>query len=117
MSDDATTVWNRACDYDFQPTCEGDRRLKAVVQFDALIQNGGLGHALDVAGPDEVEDAVDALRHFGLPDAARVVEAARAQDDEEVREAMGDQYHAAAPSLDDAFTRYYEEHADDFAAA
>lgn len=83
MDDNATRVWNRACDYSFQPTRSGDKLLKTVIQFDGLAQNGGLGHAIDVTESDEVAQAVLGLRQLGLLDAARLVEEALALDDEE----------------------------------
>lgn len=114
MDDHATNVWNRACDYEFQPARTGDRLLKAVIQFDRLAQNGGLGHAIDVAEPSEVQDAVHGFRWLGLVDAAQVVEAALALDDEEAQEAMSDEYYNAAHSLDAMFERYYADHAEEF---
>lgn len=114
MDDHATNVWNRACDYEFQPARTGDRLLKAVIQFDGLAQNGGLGHAIDVAEPSEVQDAVHGFRWLGLVDAAQVVEAALALDDEEAQEAMSDEYYNAAHSLDAMFERYYADHAEEF---
>ena len=114
LVDEATRVWNRGCDYDFQPARPGDRLLKAAIQFDGLAQNGGLGHAIDVAEPSEVEEAVRGLRQFGLVGAAQVVEAALALDDEEAQEAMSDEYYDAANMLDAMFERYYAEHPDEF---
>jgi hypothetical protein len=114
MDDRVTSVWNRACDYDYEPTRKGDMLLKAVVQFDGLAQNGGLGHALDVAEPNEVGDALQRLRLLGLSGAAGVVERALALDDEEAQEAMSDDYFSAAAGVDTAFARYYANHADEF---
>src|SRR5947207_6253181 len=76
MNAEATNVWNRACDYDFQPTRTGDKFLKAVIRFDGLANNGGLGHAIDVSEPGDVAEAVASLRQLGLLDAADVVAAA-----------------------------------------
>jgi hypothetical protein len=63
-------VWNRACDYEFEPNRTGDRALKAAIQFDSLTCNGGLGHALDVLTDAEIRQAVEAFRHLELTDAA-----------------------------------------------
>lgn len=114
VSGHATIVWNRACDYDFQPTRVGDRLLKAAIQFDGLANNGGLGHAIDVADPAEVQEALEGLRRFGLGDAAQVVEAALALDDEEAQEMMSAEYHSAADSFDAVFERYYVTHTEEF---
>ena len=108
-------VWNRACDYDFEPTLVGDKLLKASVQFDALVNNGGLGHTIHVAEPIEVQDALTGLRRFGLDDAARVVETALGLNDEDAQEAMTDEYHDAVQSLDAAFEEYYSSHIEEFA--
>jgi hypothetical protein len=110
----ATIVWNRACDHDFQPTRTGDRLLKAVIQFDGLAQNGGVGHAIEVAESPDVEDALLGFRQLGLADAAHVVEAALALDDEEAQEAMSSEYWNSVDGLNAAFERYYANHSEEF---
>jgi hypothetical protein len=103
-------VWNRACDYDFQPSRTGDRALKAAIAFDGLTGNGGLGHTLDVLTDKEVREAVAAFRHLGLGEAARLVERARGLP-EEGREALTDRYYdLAADKLEAAFQRHHREH-------
>ena len=110
----ADRVWNRACDYDFQPRRNGDRLLKAAIVFDGLTANGGLTLSLDTSRHNEALEAVTALHRFGLARAARVVERALAVNDEQAREKMTDEYYEAAASLDAAFARYYAEHPDEF---
>jgi hypothetical protein len=114
MSGHATRVWNRACDYHFQPTRVGDRLLKAAIVFDGLANNGGLGYAIDVAEPAEVQEALEGFRRFGLDDAVQVVEAALALDDEGAQEMMNDAYWSAADSFDAMFERYYATHTEEF---
>lgn len=114
MSEHATVVWNRACDYDFQPTRVGDRLLKAAIQFHGLANNGGLGHAIDVAEPAAVQEALEGFRRFGLVGAVQVVEAALALDDEEAQEVMSGEYYIAADSMGVLFGRYYASHVEEF---
>jgi hypothetical protein len=103
-------VWNRACDYDFQPARAGDRALKAAISFHGLTCNGGLGHTLDVLTDEEVEEALAAFDHLGLGDAARLVEEARGLS-EEGREALTDRYYdLTSDALEAAFQRHYREH-------
>jgi hypothetical protein len=107
-------VWNRACDYDFQPTRAGDRALKAANFFDGLTGNGGLGHTLDVLTDEEVREALAASRHLGLGEAARLVEEARGLP-EGGREALTDRYYdLTVDALDAAFQRHYREHPDEY---
>jgi hypothetical protein len=103
-------VWNRACDYDFQPERPGDRALKAAIQFDGLTCNGGLGHALDVRTDEEVREAVASFRYFGLMNAAQLVEGAARLADEGEREALTDSYYELTQqALPEAFERHYAE--------
>ena len=109
-------VWNRACDYDYQPCRTGDKALKAAIQFDGLTCNGGLGHTLDVLTETEVREAVAAFRHLGLTEAARVVEDALALPDEGPREALTDRYFTSTQGLlEMAFERHYVDHPDQYA--
>jgi hypothetical protein len=109
-----TSVWNRACDFDFEPTRTGDKLLRAVVQFDSLAQNGGLGHAIEVSGRGEAAEAVAGLRSLDLLGAAEVVEAALGLDDEEAQESMSADYGHAVEGLFAAFQRYYAAHSGEF---
>ena len=84
---DSVVVWNRACDCDFEPRRRGDRALKAAILLDGLTSNGGLDLAFEGMSEDERQQAIVALRYFGLADAARLVEEAFAMTDEEAREA------------------------------
>ena len=123
----AWLVWNRACDYDFQPHRPGDKALKAAIEFDGLTCNGGIGHTLDVSTETEVREAVAAFRHLGLTDAARLVEHALALPDEGAREALTDQYYELTlgdgalrgsrrrDPLGMAFERHYADHPDEYA--
>ncbi len=66
----------------FEPRRRRDRLLKAAGAFDGHVSNGGLGRALDVTGENDVEEAVQGLRYFGLQGAARVVVTAMTLEDE-----------------------------------
>ena len=107
----AVRVWNRACDYDFQPTLDGDRALKRAIQFDGLTCNGGLGHSLDVLSDEDVREAVKSFRYFGLLDTAHLVREALALPDEGMREALTDTYYELTEdALESAFERHYVEY-------
>jgi len=88
--------------------------LKAAGAFDGHVSNGGLGHALDVTGENDVEEAVQGLRYFGLQGAARVVVTAMTLEDEGAQEELSRRYYAAAGDLQVLFERHYEEHPDEF---
>jgi hypothetical protein len=108
---DAVRVWNRACDYDFQPTLSGDRSLKSAIQFDGLTGNGGLGHALDVLTDEDVGEAVKSFRYLGLQDTAQLIEQAFALPDEGMREALTERYYELTEdALESAFERHYAEY-------
>lgn len=112
---DADRVWNRACDYDFEPSLSGDRALKQAIQFDGLTNNGGLGHSLDVLPDDDVREAVASFRHFGLSETAELVERALTLRDEGAREALTDRYYELTETvLQPAFEQHYREHPDEY---
>jgi hypothetical protein len=112
---DADRVWNRACDYDFEPSRSGDRALKQAIQFDGLTNNGGLGHSLDVLPGEEVREAVASFRHFGLSETAELVERALTLRDDGEREALTDRYEELTQALlQPAFKRHYREHPDEY---
>ncbi|MCC5947943.1 MAG: hypothetical protein JJT89_05760 [Nitriliruptoraceae bacterium] len=73
----ATDVWNRACTLfpgdDETPAREGDWALAGALILDGVVQNGGLGSAIE----QEVVDAgVAGLRWLGLDEVAQVVQRA-----------------------------------------
>jgi hypothetical protein len=115
FSSEAASVWNRACEPYFRPQREGDRALKAVLRFDGLTANGGLGHSLDVLPPAAVRDAIEGFRYFGLVESAELVETALALPDEAKREALTDSYYQTAElRLPAAFESHYATHRDKY---
>ena len=114
-SSDAPVVWNRACDFEYQPRKEGDRALRAALQLDSLTGNGGLGHAVDVMTEEEGRAAIAAFRHFGLEDTALLVEQAFALPTETMREALTDRYYdLTAGALETSLERRLAEHREEF---
>ena len=70
----ADAVWNRACDAmaaDEPPERTGDAMLMRAIAFDGEVHANGL---LDRLERDGVDEAIEALRWFGLTDAAERVE-------------------------------------------
>jgi hypothetical protein len=112
---EADRVWNRACDYDFQPSLSGDRALKQAISFDGLTNNGGLAHSLDVVSNDDARAAIAAFRHFGLAETAGLIERALTLPDEGEREALTERYDALTETLlQAAFEQHYREHPDEY---
>jgi len=75
----ADEIWNRACDaLATQLPCEartGDAMLLRVIDFDGRVNNGGL--LSRVEEEEGLDDALEALRWFGLVDVAERVEGVR----------------------------------------
>lgn len=95
MTEDAATqVWNRACDWMAEGVPagapEGDRRLVDALSFDGAVQANGVLQALETL---DVAAGTEALRWFGLSDAADVIDQTRAavdgMSDDELEEAEG----------------------------
>lgn len=60
-------VWNRALDHGYAgPRGEGDLALAAVLLLDGMAQNGGLLHAVQGLGPQQLAEAIAGYRWFGL---------------------------------------------------
>lgn len=82
MEDHATRVWNRACEYMAggvpESAREGDRRLVDAISLDGAVQGNGVVQAL---GNEHATTGIQALRWFGLHDAADVLDGTRAMLD------------------------------------
>ncbi len=100
--DKATRVWNRACDYMVEMPEEipdGDRKLVHAITIDGYVQGDGVMAALEYY-EEHVADAIEALRWFGLHDAAEVLERTQAklkQLPEDQREELEMESDAAYP--------------------
>jgi hypothetical protein len=79
--------------------------------------NGGLGHAFDLLNEEDLNNGKGGYVYFGLPQVARLLEAAKTME-EEMREEFGDSYSEFIPndsSLIKAFERRFRSSPDDFA--
>lgn len=68
---DRDLVWNRAAmDAGGQSPLEGDLALAGLLLFHNLAMNGGVLHAIECLGADELEQAVGGFRFFALDEPA-----------------------------------------------
>jgi hypothetical protein len=140
--DAADDIWNRACDPCLrdQSLRPGDRALRDALAAHSVLMNGGLGHALEVLGGEETENAVNGFRYLDAEDIAHIFRSAaavagdalagdaderqqrflRLSDDQvEDLEALEREYWALVPSdevLEGIFRRYWRRHPERFAA-
>lgn len=93
----ATRIWNRAAmDGGGTAPREGDLALAALLDAHGMAMNGGMGHVIEVLGPDEVAAAARGYRFFALDAAADVLVALH---DGQVGDADVDRrYHELVPS-------------------
>lgn len=77
----ADEIWNRACDAmaaELPPDARtGDVMLMRAIAFDGEVQNGGLLSRVEAEEEESLDPAIEALRWFGLVDAAERVERVR----------------------------------------
>jgi hypothetical protein len=118
--DDADRIWNRATHGGGDRPREGDAALSAALAFHGLAMNGGVLHAFEVLGPEELGRARDGFAWLELSDVAQFLEetaqliAATNWDDEEAIDALeagaDDRYEVVLPNdqaLEDAFRRRF----------
>ena len=106
---------------------KADHMLAAMVTFDSMCVHDGVLPALHSHTADELKAALAGYRHFGLDQAANVIESIadrasgtplsdeQAQLDLDVE--LEDEYEAVCPpnAVDAAFERFYMQRPDDFA--
>ncbi len=105
MVDEADRIWNRAAlfwETDDRDRLSGDLALKALLLAHGLIMNGGVAHCHDAMSPEEVSQAVEGYRWFGLDQAAELVESTgnavrNGSMDEQASLAADDAYNQAIP--------------------
>lgn len=73
-------VWNRALYQEGTDLRDGDLALGELLHVDGYIQNGGVGHASDLA-PEELARGIKGYEFFGFHELAAVIKPHR--DDEE----------------------------------
>ena len=125
--DDADQIWNRATTGGGPDPREGDAALSASLSFHGLAMNGGVLHAYEVLGPDELHRARDGFAWLALTDVPQFVEAtaetisATDWDDEDAVDALersaDDGYEAVLPddqALENAFRRRLAEQPEAF---
>jgi hypothetical protein len=74
----ADAIWNRACDLDATASSPGDRALAALLILHGLVMNGGVLHAVECLGTQELADAMAGYRFFGFDGVAIVLTDAKA---------------------------------------
>jgi hypothetical protein len=115
---DADVVWNRAClDGGGSNPRKADRELTALLQFDSLAGNGGLGHVFNVPDAHEIEAALQGFRYFGLDHIASFLEGI-ATLPELQQENLSKDYWALTKNgevISTAFEEYYLLRNSDFA--
>jgi len=108
----AALIWNRACEGNAACLSPGDRALEATAAFHSVAMNGGVLHALEHFGPDELEDAESGYRFFGLESVANLlIEAksiSKAGDDLDLWEAELDRRYGALVPDDSALFACFE---------
>ena len=114
-------VWNRACEtFDIGPGMPpGDAALAAVLLCHGMAMNGGLLHACEGLGADELSRAVAGYRLFGLDEVAdlavdmarRVADLDRSDPDAGglLEEEANQRFFALVPD-DDTVVRAFEAH-------
>ena len=113
--DDADQIWNRATQGGGDQPRKGGAALSAALAFHGLAMNGGVLHAYEVLGPEELGRARDGFAWLELSDVAQFLEdtaesiAATHWDDEDAVDALeasvDDRYELVLPSgqaLEDA---------------
>ncbi len=122
----ADRIWNRACGYydgEVTERYEGDLALRALLSLHGPTMNGGVFHPFDVLSQDELEEAIDAYRYYGLDAVADLFDRARSLI-ESVRELgsfekiVDEEYLTHVPNeqtLDQVFQRHLSEHPDLYA--
>jgi hypothetical protein len=66
----ADAIWNRACDVNVTASSPGDRALAALIVLHGLVMNGGVLHAVECHGTQELADAMAGYRFFEFDDVA-----------------------------------------------
>ena len=102
MSDEETTIWNRACDIrGFSPTLGGDTALRWAISFNGVACNGGVIHSLEFHAKN-IAEVFDAFRTLGAQEMPSLLTAlkqryAAASQDERTKteRAFDRQYHTA----------------------
>lgn len=133
----SNAIWNRACGELPDIARPGDRALRAALDFHGFVMNGGLDHALDVAGHD-AEHAAAGWDHLGCRRGATIIRRALAAVPDmpsdpsarqeyfidglsdaqaETLEAMGEHYDEldADGVFEQAFLKHLRKKPDDFA--
>ena len=116
--DTASQVWNRANEYPLHPDSgleAGDRALRDLCPAHNAIQNGGLGHCLDIFDSEQLDRAEQGYRHFGLDEAANALQVARASvGDEEDLEQLDNLFYSLDRELLGIFRARFEASPEEF---
>lgn len=98
VTDAKIRVWNRAAVESGGPTpCEGDKALAAVLEAHGYVMNGGVFHALECLGPEQLRVCCESYVYFGLREIASVfTAAAEAEETDETEDAFNNAYWAHA---------------------
>jgi hypothetical protein len=127
LADPLVEIWNRALESEPRPDARpGDIALANALQVDAVINNGGVLHALGVFDEAEMKAAIDGFTHLGRPDIAAVLrsgmeDAGRVESSPESAERLeaelDERYEAVADeeALEEMLARHHAVHPDDFA--
>ena len=113
--DDAGLIWNRATSHNLERTApSGDRALSSLLHAHGLIMNGGVLHAVEVLPANELLEAQQGYRYFGLPAVAELLARGRTlftteRDVGKYERELDSEYKRHIPS-DSALTARFEEH-------
>jgi hypothetical protein len=66
-------IWNRACFRQCERPRAGDKALAALLLFHSAAMNGGIDHAIESLGEDEVREACTGYRYFGFDRIATMI--------------------------------------------
>jgi hypothetical protein len=108
----AYLIWNRACEGNAATLLPGDRALEAMLAFHGVAMNGGVLHALEQFGSDELEAAESGYRFFGLEGVADLLNEAKSisktGDDLDLWEVELDRRYSAIIPNDSTLVAHFE---------
>jgi hypothetical protein len=114
VTNDMMEVWNRAALHrGGESPRSGDSALAALLLAHGYAMNGGVAHAVECLGSDELRAACEGYAFFGLADIARLlvdaVQAPCGDLSDEGSVALGQAYARLVPD-DGALTSRFEKH-------
>jgi hypothetical protein len=127
LADPLVEIWNRALEEEPHPDARpGDVALASVLRVDAVINNGGVLHALGVFEESELQAAIDGFAQLGRPDIGAVLKSAMeeagggeisAETADRLEPELDERYWAVADEadLEEMLAQHYAAHPEDFA--